>query len=277
MDKPSLINENLMPVATCPICSATSVLVADGIRTINPESSLVVELRECINCAHWWHNPMPDQARLNQLYQMASPFVVSQGWGAPAENQQPLDPFGKVVVSTESHGVSLNYLEIGTGTGALFHHMQSLGHQCHGIDPGNWCKTPGIVPSMQQLQADATFDVIVLQDVLEHLASPLDMMKACRSRAKPGTRIYCTFPNRDSWLARHRREYWQMIRPLGHLHYFSRKSTERLFANSGWTIHQARACRTGHIMDVLRSPQSFRAYAHLLVGKDQWSVRGFLP
>jgi SAM-dependent methyltransferase len=274
MDAPSLKNENLIPVDTCPICSAASVLAAGEICTINTESRLVVELRECINCTHWWHSPIPQQALLNRLYQTASPFVVSHGWGAPAASRQPLDPFGTLVVGAESHGHSLNYLEVGTGTGVLFHHMQTLGHQCHGIDPGNWCKTPGIVPSMQQLQADVTFDVIVLQDVLEHLASPLDMMSACRSRAKPGTRIYCTFPNRDSWLARHRRERWQMIRPLGHLHYFSKKSLEQLFARSGWVLDDARTSRTRHTMDHLLHRQSLRAYAHLLIGKDQWTARG---
>ena len=259
---------------TCPICSAASVLVAEGIHTINPGSNWVLELRECTNCAHWWHNPMPEQAHLNQLYQTASPFVVSPGWGAPAGNQQPLDPFSKRVVRAESHGTSLNYLEIGPGTGVLFRQMQKQGHCCHGIDPGNWCKTPGIVAAIQQLPADITHDIVVLQDVLEHVAAPLTMLMDCRAKAKAGARIYCTVPNRDSWLARHRRERWQMIRPLGHLHYFSRKSLELLFANSGWILEQAKTSRTSNVLDPLRQRQSIRAYAHLLIGKDQWTARG---
>ncbi len=274
MDDFSLSNGDMIQMALCPICSSGSVLAAQGIRTINPKSDLVVELRECVNCLHWWHNPMPKQTFLNRLYRTASPFVVSQGWGKVIDEKQPLDRFGRLVVNGNGPGTPLNILEVGTGTGVLFRHMQRLGHFCHGIDPGNWCKTSGIFASMQQLPDESRYDVVVLQDVLEHLASPLEMMGACRIRAKTGARIYCAFPSRDSWLARHERKRWRMIRPLGHLHYFSRKSLELLFKRSGWSVSRVDAIRAGYALDLLRTRQLAGVFAHLLFGRDQWSVQG---
>lgn len=217
---------------------------------------------------------MPEQTVLDDLYRIASAFVVSKGWGEVPDGRESVDRFGRVILGAESEGRPVNYLEVGTGTGVLFRHMKRLGHVCHGIDPGSWCKMPEIFSAISDLPADVMYDVVVLQDVLEHVVSPLDMMIACRAKVGIGARIYCTFPNRDSWLARHGRERWRMVRPLGHLHYFSRKSLELLFIKSGWSIRCLRASHGGNFFDLLRTRQFAGALSHLMVGKDQWSVQG---
>ena len=63
----------------CPICSSDSIYI-DSVPTINPAVTLKLELRECVACRHWWHNPMPVQEYLSSLYETSSEFVVPAGY-----------------------------------------------------------------------------------------------------------------------------------------------------------------------------------------------------
>ena len=119
-----------------------------------------------------------------------------------------------------------------------------------------------------------TFDVIVLQDVLEHVSKPLQMMMACRALANDGARIYCAFPNKDSLVAKLIRERWRMVRSLGHLHYFSLASAAKLFLTSGWTISRIQARSPNEVANYLSAftPKDF--IKELLLGRDQWYVKG---
>ena len=129
-----------------------------------------------------------------------------------------------------------NYLEVGCGKGELFRRFRGNAKVCYGVEPGDWLDTPDIIRDISQLPKDIKFDVIVMHDILEHLEDPLDMMVLCRSISNNGARIYCSFPNKDSLVAKIRKEKWDMIRPFSHLHYFSKKSTSILFNAAKWKM-----------------------------------------
>jgi hypothetical protein len=49
-------------------------------------------------------------------------------------------------------------------------------------------------------------------------------------------RIYLSFPNSSSLMAKLQKERWRMIQPIGHLHYFSRQSVTELLARSSLAL-----------------------------------------
>lgn len=66
---------HLYPQINCPICANNSKKILE-IETINPQSNDIVELLNCFHCYHWWHNPMPSEKYLMELYSKDNEFVT---------------------------------------------------------------------------------------------------------------------------------------------------------------------------------------------------------
>ncbi len=87
-------------------------------------------------------------------------------------------------------------LEVGCATGILLQEARSMGWQVRGIEPSPWAVEQGekilgqgvvrqgTLPGVE-IPA-ATFDVVVADDVLEHLPDPLPTLVALRRALKPG-------------------------------------------------------------------------------------------
>jgi SAM-dependent methyltransferase len=89
------------------------------------------------------------------------------------------------------------------------------------------------------LARNGPFDVIVFADVLEHLASPNDMLELAKSGLQPGGFIIASVPNIAHWSIRlkllfGRFDYTQTgICDVTHLRWFTQSSFERLFRSQG--------------------------------------------
>ena len=143
MEDTLLEEKNFLEQKNCPICFSSSFIV-ESVKTINPNSEKKIELRECDECKHWWHNPLPSQDVLNSLYQNGSEYVVPVGYGkTPAAHDYKLwekvfdssAGFSKKIDRTTK---SFNYLEIGIGSGHLFTFFKERAHLSYGVEPGDW-------------------------------------------------------------------------------------------------------------------------------------------
>ena len=87
------------------------------------------------------------------------------------------------------------------------------------------------------LQNDLTpgsFDLILLQDVIEHTADPCAMLEAARRYLRPGGFLLLTTPNVGGWLARCLGGAWYHYKQGEHLTYFSRATICRALKNCGF-------------------------------------------
>jgi SAM-dependent methyltransferase len=66
-----------------------------------------------------------------------------------------------------------------------------------------------------------SFDLITLQDMLEHTTNPLSQLEAAYQLLKPGGLILITTPNVEGILAKILRSFWYHYKPGEHLTYFS--------------------------------------------------------
>jgi len=232
-----LKKDQLCNLENCPICKSTSKLI-DIVKTINSNSREILNLRECKYCKHWWIDPMPEQQYLNHLYEIGSEFVVSSGYqGREKPEDSELNRYILRFLKISEDIIDLNYLEIGVGPGYLFNFFDKKVKNCYGVDPCSWKPyKPTIFSDINRIPKGIKFDIIVIQDVLEHLEDPINMLIKVRKLANPGCKLSCGFPNKDALIAKILKGRWSMIRPIGHLHYFSSKSIKKMFKKSGWEI-----------------------------------------
>lgn len=121
-----------------------------------------------------------------------------------------------------------------------------------------------------------SFDVIVLADVLEHVADPAQMLALVRGCLRPGGSVIVSVPNVAHWTVRLRLllgkfEYTEGgIMDSTHLRWYTRKSLLSLVKNAGFAVTQVR-CSAGlwmpeyHRRPLNLVPQRIRCGAVMLL------------
>lgn len=145
-------------------------------------------------------------------------------------------------------------LDVGCGEGYALSYFREMGWDVRGLDfsrAGIESKNPhcaeflvdGDVSSLleDEQKAGARYDVIWLQNVLEHVLDPVALMTFLRSLVKPGGALVVTVPNDFSRLQLEAldrglidREFWVAL--PDHLSYFSADSLHRVGAATGWSV-----------------------------------------
>lgn len=154
----------------------------------------------------------------------------------------------------ELTGENKNVLEVGTSTGYISRILEERGNTVTGIeiDPeagefaGQHCDKM-IIGDIEQLDLDAhfalsSFDVIIFEDVLEHLVSPEDVLRKVKKYLRPGGYLAVSLPNvchGDVILNLLMGDF--KYTPMGlldatHLRFFGLRNIIDLFARCGYSI-----------------------------------------
>lgn len=78
------------------------------------------------------------------------------------------------------------------------------------------------------------FDVVILSEVLEHVADPRGMLRDILRVLRPGGLLWATTPNGRGLSARALGLGWSAVCPPEHLHLFSRRAARALLAEAGF-------------------------------------------
>ena len=203
------------------------------------DSDVKCDLVRCIECNHWMINPILKQEYLDYLYFEKSPLVL----GEEAATNYVINsdkPIGKhwilEYLATKDYD---SVLEIGPGDGRLLKQFQILCKEVHGVDPGQYLKEKYIVSRLEDLPKKE-FDVLIFQDVLEHMSNPFMQIRKYRKYMSEKCRIFVAVPCCESLEARILRAKWKMISPFGHLNFFSSVSITDLLQSLGSETIQLR-------------------------------------
>jgi hypothetical protein len=101
---------------------------------------------------------------------------------------------------------------------------------------GNYAGGFQVFSSISQLPGSVLYDAIVFQDVLEHVSDPSHELSQYADRVRTGAILLMTVPWSESKRARFRKAHWDMVRPLGHLHYFSKQSAKKLLESKNFEV-----------------------------------------
>lgn len=240
----------------CPVCKAESYVAVRDIFDDRYGCPDLFQLVRCTSCGHTMTSPRLGEADLGPLYSTYYPRrqvviadliaaargVASGGsklrrwWeGTDNQGQYSVRPGEKI-------------LDLGCGSGLSLLEAQALGGEAYGIetDPnirriadalglrihiGNIYDQP--FPGVQ-------FDLIVLNQVIEHIPEPENTLEALKNRLKPGGRIILAFPNLNA-LSRHLAgERWIHWHIPFHLQHFDRSHFEQLAGRLGFKVNKVR-------------------------------------
>jgi Methyltransferase domain len=252
--------------AACPICGGESHVLFPA-KNIHPEKPVQFDYRRCLGCGHGWIDPMPTQGFLVHLYGRASRSVIGQ-WGEDA-----LTIPERFFLRRESAHRPKQYFELGVGQGHLYGALVQKGWNCIGVDPGNWSsRFPNVYRDIESILQSVSADLIAAFDVLEHVSDPIAILRTLRGLAATSARIYCATPNCTSWRARRHRQNWRMVRPLGHVNYFSKRSIILAMEKAGFRVRYLRATDLFRFQIPRRRAELGSALAELTRTGDQWIV-----
>ena len=190
----------------------------------------------CMTCGLVFAIPETRLKEITRDYvDMADPEYLKEEKGRRAQA-------GIVLKKIAKFKKSGKLLDIGCGPGFFLDEAKRRGWETRGADLSRWsrdyAKEHFNVEVFQGLLGDAhfpdrSFDVIVMNDVIEHLEDPKSVLREVRRILKNDGVIYISTPDIQSFLSRFLRAKWWGINKY-HLFYFSKKTIEKLFDEIGF-------------------------------------------
>jgi SAM-dependent methyltransferase len=132
-------------------------------------------------------------------------------------------------------------LDVGCGSAWLLEQLHRLGfRQLTGTDPfiGADSTTKRGVPILKRYldEVEGTFDIIMFNHALEHVADPLGELVAARDRLAPGGSVLVRLPTTSSEAWEHYGVNWIQLDPPRHLAVPSRAGMEKLAQQAGLAV-----------------------------------------
>jgi SAM-dependent methyltransferase len=135
-------------------------------------------------------------------------------------------------------------LELGCGDGFMLNALQSLGWSVYGTERTEEMaafarKHFGLtvfVENSQPLPAGETYDLVIMFQVLEHLAEPMPQLKRAASLLSPGGKLIIGVPNFASWQAKFGRDGWFHLDVPRHLFHWSPSSMREAAERAGMQV-----------------------------------------
>ncbi|ALW85910.1 hypothetical protein AUC43_12870 [Hymenobacter sedentarius] len=180
-----------------------------------------------------------------------------------------------------------SFLDIGCGEGWALDYFQRQGWEVLGMDFSSFSlekfhpalrerlRTGDLYEELEKLvAAGQQFDVLWLDNVLEHVLEPAELFRLCRALVKPNGVLMVDVPNDFSALQQHLLDGGHIDRPFwvvlpDHLSYFNQTGLRNLAQATGWHVSKAIADQpidlnllnpaTNYVMDRAAGKSAHRA------------------
>ncbi|MCG3768977.1 MAG: Demethylmenaquinone methyltransferase [Nitrosomonadaceae bacterium] len=232
------------------------------------------DIYRCANCNQAQTVPLLRDEDLPKLYASYYPRREIDIQALQRQVGNPADPreFSKRRWNgTDNQGQyiakpGMKVLDYGCGTGVSLLEIEALGAEAYGIEAD-----PNVQQVIDKLGlrihigslddapfGGVLFDLIVLNQVLEHIPNPETLLEKLRARLKPGGRVVLSFPNADSIFARFFKRTWINWHVPYHLHHFSSRSAHLFFERCSWKVISS-CTITPNLWTVLQSRAAIEA------------------
>lgn len=92
------------------------------------------------------------------------------------------------------------------------------------------------------------FDIVLYQDVIEHITDIVGEVKKVKRILKPGGLLYMVTPDIGGWWHKILGSWWYHYKPGEHVTYFSEKTIRKLYEDAGYKNVETR--KTYHVLSV---------------------------
>jgi 2-polyprenyl-3-methyl-5-hydroxy-6-metoxy-1,4-benzoquinol methylase len=228
-------------IALCPICRSSefSAFLSCKDNTVSRETFQIVQ---CNSCGFKFTNPRPEEAELGKYYkseEYVSHSNTSKGFiNSTYQSVRKYTLLKKLQLISKYYKTG-NILDIGCGTGEFLNTCKNAKWNAVGIEPDDSAREMAIknyqldVRKEDELKSlpDASFDVISMWHVLEHVPRLNERVEELKRLIKPKGIIIIAVPNCNSWDAKKYKENWAAYDVPRHLYHFTPTDISTLFRN----------------------------------------------
>ena len=195
----------------------------------------------CTGCGHGSLARLPDARDVDTAYaEAADPVSLREEPGQIETARRSLQRLEQIV----SPGT---LADVGCWTGSFMVAARERGWEAWGVDPSRWAVERAREKGLRVWQgglhdgslAERSYRLVVMCDVLEHLADPGEAIRTLAGLLEPGGALYLTVPDAGSVPARLLGRRWWSVLPM-HLQYFTRRSVRGVLEASGFTVRSVR-------------------------------------
>ncbi|MEO6027494.1 MAG: class I SAM-dependent methyltransferase [Candidatus Binatia bacterium] len=224
--------------APCQLC---------GTRGVAPYTREPGEYRVvvCTECGLGRTEPQPPDGILEPLYKGEYTSADARKFGGPIEAVRRFFVRAlarRIARRIGGHG---GVLDVGCGDGKLLVALAAEGFRGTGVElhsrvderlpPGSTIKV--FVGTLEQARfPDASFRVVILRHVLEHVRDPLATLTEVRRLIEPGGHLVIAVPNLASWQSRVSRHRWFHLDLPRHLFHFTPASLALALERTGFRV-----------------------------------------
>ena len=195
------------------------------------------QIVRCLGCGLAYTNPRPlPQVIAGGYRKSVDPEYVSEDSSRSINAHMSLH-----VVRRFAKGGRL--LDVGCNTG-YFLNAARLDFEAHGVEPSEWAsdfartrlRLDVVTGTLEEAGFQpGFFDVVTMNDVVEHFTDPQRALRQVASLLRPGGHLYLVTPNIRSLSARLLGGRWWGLRPA-HLYYFSPETLGRMLRHAGFEV-----------------------------------------
>jgi SAM-dependent methyltransferase len=171
--------------------------------------------------------------------------------------------FRRCVRFVETNSPKGRILDVGCAAGFFVKAASDAGWDATGVEPCRWLADYGasrlglkIVPSnlRDARFADASFDVVTMWDVLEHVPDPPAELREVFRILRPGGLLVVNYPDVGTWQAKLAGKHWWFFLSV-HLTYFTKKTIKAMVSRAGFegcvTRPHFQSLELGHLMKMM--------------------------
>lgn len=222
-----------MNTVRCNLCGSSNFRVfLSNFR--NLETGKKFRLVKCMKCGLVFINPRPNKKELLKYYKDGY-------WSSETNADKEHEYLYKFVENLKLGKV----LDIGAGTGLFLSGLKKRGWDTDGTEPSAnaraFAKNKfGISLKKQDFleikYSKEQYDLVVLNNVLEHLPKPKETLKKVNKILKKNGHLLLAIPNIEGLGASLFGKYWYGVDVPRHLFQFSPKTIKRLLDESGFNV-----------------------------------------
>jgi 2-polyprenyl-3-methyl-5-hydroxy-6-metoxy-1,4-benzoquinol methylase len=221
----------------CPACGSPALHDFDVLPLRGGRTGFVCG---CGECGLVFSNPLPTAAELEEFYSTT---------GTWAGDRQHLDDHSDHVqlgrswtrlfdgmrdtLDVAKPPVGASVLDFGCGEGTMLDALQSCGWQTWGIETAS-DRAFARHRRLQVIPGAPTFDLVLALHVLEHVPSPLQLLRQLAAACRIGGHVLVAVPRLDA-LSAHR-DYRYVLNGRAHIMAYTSRCLEALLVRSGWEI-----------------------------------------
>ncbi|MES2463738.1 MAG: class I SAM-dependent methyltransferase [Armatimonadota bacterium] len=208
----------------------------------------------CVRCQMIRLDPRPDTSEMGSYYTPETYARAEDADGTESELAKRLNEYNRRLArraadALRSNAAGSRVLDVGCGDGRFLAAMANLGAVVEGLETDPVAaglarrRTGGIVhevPLEDATLPSASFDLVSLLHVLEHVPDPRTTLTEAKRLLKPGGTLLLALPNAGSLEAKLFRSSWYPLDLPRHYWGFSPRTLTRLVEECGFEAPQVR-------------------------------------